>query len=34
MKEAIQNEAKQRALYIVEKAEEEADIERVSIIKT
>jgi hypothetical protein len=34
MKEAIQNEAKQRALYIVEKAEEEADIERVSIIKS
>lgn len=33
MKEAIQSEAKQRALQIVERAEEEADIERNNIIK-
>lgn len=33
MKEAIETEAKQRALHIVERAEEEADIERVNIIK-
>ena len=33
MKEAIQTEAKQRAQHIVERAEEEADIERVNIIR-
>ncbi len=33
MKEAIKNEAKQRALNIVEKAEEEAELERVQLYK-
>ena len=33
MKEAIETEAKQRAVHIVERAEEEADLERVNIMK-
>lgn len=33
MKEAIRTEAKQRAQHIVERAEEEADVERVTIIR-
>lgn len=33
MKEAIESEAKQRASNIIERAEEEADIERNNIMK-
>lgn len=33
MKEAIELEANQRAKHIVERAEEEADVERVTIIR-
>lgn len=33
MKEAIDTEARQRANYIVEKAEEESNIERANLIK-
>ena len=34
MKEAIKSEAKQRALNILEKAEEEADLERIHLVKS